>query len=93
MKFVLDTNVFNRILDGRFSLSEIPNACGFVASKVQLEELKGTGDSLRRAELVAVFCQTDPEFVPAVFSLGVAGAGFDGGGFPTATPLSKSEWI
>jgi predicted nucleic acid-binding protein len=79
MKFVLDTNVFNRVLDGRFTLSEIPDATGFVASQVQFCELGKTRDPVRRAALLETFHHINAETQPAAFSFDIPGAGWDEG--------------
>lgn len=79
MKYVLDTNIFNRVLDGRFSLSSLPKDSHFLASDVQLEELKKTPDPIRRSALVSTFQEIGPELVPASFSWNVAGAGWGQG--------------
>ena len=79
MKYVLDTTIFNRILDGRFSLATLPYASGFVATKIQLSELKATNDLDRRAKLLSTFSDVAPEIEHASFSFDTPGAGFDEG--------------
>lgn len=79
MKYVLDTTIFNRILDARFSLAVISDACGFVATKIQLSELKATKDQDRRAQLLSTFSEVDLEIEHASFSLDIPGAGYDEG--------------
>jgi hypothetical protein len=81
MKYVLDTTIFNRILDGRFSLATLPDACGFVATKIQLSELKATNDPDRRAKLLSTFSDVAPEIEYASFSFDIPGAGLDEGGW------------
>lgn len=81
MKYVLDTNIFNRILDNSFDLSSLPSDAIFVATKIQLEELEKTKvkDPIRGEELVATFQSIDPKMLPASFSWGIAGAGWGEG--------------
>ena len=81
MKYVLDTNIFNRVLDGRFELSALPVGSAFVATTVQLEELRKTRDPARRAALIQIFEDVKPELVSPSFALDVAGAGLDEGSF------------
>jgi len=79
MKHVLDTNIFNRLVDGRFSLSLLPEGSAFVATKIQYEELKQTRDLTRRIALIKTFESVAPELVPVLFALDVAGAGLGEG--------------
>ncbi len=79
MKYMLDTTVFNRILDGRFSVAVLPDVTGFVATKVQLSELKATNDPDRRAKLLSTFSDVAPDIEHASFSFDIPGAGFDEG--------------
>ena len=83
MKYILDTNIFNRIQDGRFELSSLPNATGFVATLVQVRELEATRDEKRRASLLATFREIAPELKPAAFSWDIPGAGWDEGEWNT----------
>lgn len=78
MKYVLDTNIFGRVLDGRFDLSTLPNACSFVATKIQVLELEAT-PGYRRAKLLNIFTEIAPEPAPAAFSFDIPGAGFGEG--------------
>lgn len=78
MKYVLDTNIFNRVLDGRFKLSTLPDACSFVATKIQVRELEAASEP-RRAALLATFAEVAPDLAPAAFSLDIPGAGLDEG--------------
>ena len=79
MKYVLDTNIFNRVADGRFDLASISDACGFVATMVQLRELENTKNPVRRAALLQVFNETSLILSAAAFSFDIPGAGFDEG--------------
>lgn len=79
MKYVLDTNVFNRVLDGRFALASIPDASGFIATTVQIRELESTRDPTRRTDLLKIFVQVSPAMSLPAFSFDVPGAGFGEG--------------
>jgi predicted nucleic acid-binding protein len=80
MRYVLDTNVFNQVLDDKFALSALSDACGFVATKVQFCELEKTKKPPgRRAELLKVFDEIAPTLLAAAFSLDIPGAGLDEG--------------
>jgi hypothetical protein len=57
MKYVLDTNIFNCLLDGRLSLSALPGDGEFIVTNVQLRELEATSDLVRRTQLLRVFNQ------------------------------------
>lgn len=64
MKYVLDTSVFNQLLDGLISLSDLPPNAEFVATHIQIDELKATKNQQRRTSLLAVFTSIAPEVVP-----------------------------
>lgn len=55
MKYILDTNIFNRLLDGRVSLADLPSDGKFVATHVQRDELENTRDPARRQQLLNTF--------------------------------------
>lgn len=78
MKYVVDTNIFNHLLDGRLTPSALPCASGFVATNVQLRELDGTKNTVRRAALMDTFHHLAPELVHTEsFALDIPGSGFD----------------
>lgn len=64
MKYVLDTNVFNRLLDGLFGLDKLPEGAKFVATHLQIDEIKNTKNLSRRDSLLDVFAAVGPEMVP-----------------------------
>ena len=64
MRYVVDTNVFNRIVDGRFSRAELPQDAELVATHIQIDEINRTGDPDRRAVLFLAFAQHQPAIVP-----------------------------
>ena len=47
---ILDTNIFNRLLDGQLSIGDLPPG-PYVATHIQLDELERTPDIGRRTEL------------------------------------------
>lgn len=88
MRYMLDTNIFNRVLDGKFALSALPGS-SFAATKVQLEELKRTSDQVRRTMLLQKFEEIGPDIIPSSFSLGIAGAGFNEGTWSNGDDAQK----
>lgn len=77
MKYMLDTNIFNRLLDGRVDISKLPDKYSFLATAIQLHELKATANSTRRAQLLEIFNQVAPEVVRTEsFAFDVPGSGF-----------------
>jgi predicted nucleic acid-binding protein len=57
--YMLDTNVFNRLLDGQVSIDAF-RGLRLVATHVQLDELRATKNPARRAELKSTFEEIDP---------------------------------
>jgi len=64
MRYVIDTNVFNWLVDGRIDLSVFPPDAGLVATHVQIDEINRTSDPERRAQLFLRFAKLAPEIVP-----------------------------
>jgi predicted nucleic acid-binding protein len=64
--YILDTTVFNRLADERIHLSDISTEGVFVATHVQLDELRATPLRCngRRDELIAAFDGVGPLLVP-----------------------------
>lgn len=81
MGYLLDTNIFNRVLDGRMDLRSLPVSQRLYATPVQYAELAQCPDLRRREELLEVFQRIAPEIEPVSFSLDVEGAGLDQGVF------------
>jgi predicted nucleic acid-binding protein len=74
--YMLDTTVFNAVLEGKVSLASFAGSQLLVIG-VQADELRSTPDSKRRTELLAVFEQIRPLTVPASsFAFDIEGAGF-----------------
>lgn len=75
--YMLDTTVFNSLLDGKASLASFAGSRLLVIG-VQADELRATPDTKRRAELLARFEEIDPDILPASsFAFDIEGAGFD----------------
>jgi hypothetical protein len=75
--FMLDTNVFNDVLDGKVSL--VPFGGGRVlVIGVQRDELSRTSDPERRSALLKTFEMVNPEVeLASSFAFGIEGAGWD----------------
>jgi predicted nucleic acid-binding protein len=75
--YMLDTNVFNAVLDGKIPLASLESRRLLVIG-VQAAELRATKTSERRAALLAVFEEIRPSTLPASsFAFDIEGAGFD----------------
>jgi hypothetical protein len=75
--YMLDTTVFNGVLDGKISTASFA-ALRPLATGVQPSELRATGRPQRRADLVATFEEVNPAVALASsFAWGVEGAGWD----------------
>jgi len=75
--YMLDTNVFNDVLDGKISPTALTGHRLLVIG-VQAAELNATRNSERRADLWAVFEEISPSKEPAAsFAWGIEGAGWD----------------
>jgi len=62
-KYILDTNVFNHVLDGKISPEELQGHELF-ATHVQRDELEQTNSSERRIKLLSVFKYVAPNLIP-----------------------------
>ena len=51
MKYVVDTNIINWLIDGRIDKSAMPGDGEFVATHIQIDEINKTSDEERRARL------------------------------------------
>lgn len=74
---MLDTTVFNAVLEGRMSLAPLAGSQLLVIG-VQAAELRATKNLRKRAELLAVYEEIHAVTVPASsFAFDIEGAGFD----------------
>jgi predicted nucleic acid-binding protein len=75
--YILDTTVFNAVLDGKALPASLTNR-RLLVTGIQANELRATGKAERRAALLAVYEEIDPTSVPASsFAFDIEGAGFD----------------
>ncbi len=78
-KHMVDTNVFNWLVQGDLSIDDLPSNGYFVATPVQRAELEATRDDAKRAALLAKFSEVVTGLYSAPFAFDVEGAGFDQG--------------
>ena len=64
MRYVVDTNIFNRLADGVISRNDLPANAEFIATHIQIDEINRTDDRERRARLFLVFAESRPMIVP-----------------------------
>ena len=64
MKYVVDTCLINKLVDGSVHTDELPKGGSFVASHIQFDELNRTKNEKRRAELLQKFCETIDQVLP-----------------------------
>ena len=64
MSYVVDTNIFNNLVDGVFRIEDLPSDSPFLATHVQIDELNNTKDAERRARLFLMFAEVRPQVVP-----------------------------
>jgi predicted nucleic acid-binding protein len=76
MSYVVDTNIFNKLVDGTINVADLPSDGPFVATHVQIDEINNTKDSERRVRLSLVFAEVRPNIVPTEsFVVGVSRLG------------------
>ena len=76
MPYVVDTNIFNKLVDGIIAPDDLPSDEPFVATHVQVDEINNTSDKERRAQLFLKFVELGPKIVPTEsFALGVSRLG------------------
>ncbi|MGO8754747.1 MAG: type II toxin-antitoxin system VapC family toxin [Gallionellaceae bacterium] len=64
MRYVVDTNVFNRLVDGRTDIATLPSDAELVATHIQIDEINRTTDTERRAQLFLKFAKIAPAILP-----------------------------
>ena len=73
MKYVVDTCIINKLIDGKIDPANLPNNGDFIASHIQIDELNNTKDVERRAKLFLKFTKVIHEVVPTEsFVLGIS---------------------
>lgn len=83
MAYLLDTNIFNQLVDDRISFADLPSNGPFFATYLQMQEIGNTKRQERREVLQSKFQEINPQTVPVETSLwGVTpfGEGKYGGG-------------
>ena len=72
-RYVVDTSLINKLVDGAVAADELPNDGSFVASHIQIDEINRTKDPERRAKLLEKFAETIDEVLPTEsFILGIS---------------------
>jgi len=64
VKYVVDTNVFNKLLDGKLELTSLPSDGEFVATHIQVDEINNTSNPERRSRLQSQFASVAPTMEP-----------------------------
>jgi rRNA-processing protein FCF1 len=64
MLYIVDTNIFNKMVDGTINIADLPSDGSFVATHIQIDEINNTKDSKRRAQLFLMFAEVRPDIVP-----------------------------
>jgi predicted nucleic acid-binding protein len=64
MKYVVDTSLINKLVDGSVHATELPSDGVFLASHIQYDEICKTKNNLRRNELLHKFAETIDVLVP-----------------------------
>lgn len=64
MKYVVDTSIFNKLVDGVMTPDQLPSDGEFVASHIQIDEINRTKDEEKRARLFLKFATIVREVVP-----------------------------
>ena len=69
MGYLLDTNIFNQLVDERISFAELPNDAPLLATYLQMQEIENTKRPERREVLLSKFQEVNPQTVPVETSL------------------------
>ncbi len=83
MKYMLDTNIFNVLLDGKIDLDKFPKDAEFIATAIQIQEIKNTKNLDRREKLIDKFNEIGTNRIPttsAVWNITAWGEGCYGEG-------------
>jgi len=63
-RYVVDTCLINKLVDGTVGADELPNDGSFVASHIQIDEINRTNDFQRRTKLLKKFEEIINEILP-----------------------------
>ena len=69
MAYLLDTNIFNQLVDERISFAELPTDGPLLATYLQMQEIENTKREERRILLISKFQEINPQTVPVETSL------------------------
>ena len=69
MRYIVDTCIINKLVDGLIEPEELPSNEDFVASHIQIDELNKTKDEDRRARLFLKFAKIIDNVVPTETTL------------------------
>ena len=64
MKYVVDTSLINKLVDGIVMADELPSDGAFVVTHIQRDEIERTSDPKRRSDLLNKFSETISDVVP-----------------------------
>jgi len=64
MKYVVDTSLINKLVNGSVRVEELPADGEFIASHIQIDEINKTKYEERRARLFLTFSKTINDIVP-----------------------------
>jgi predicted nucleic acid-binding protein len=64
MNYVVDTNIFNKLVDGSLLIDQLPSDGPMVATHIQIDELNKTRDSERKEKLLSKFSEIAPKIIP-----------------------------
>jgi len=64
MKYVVDTNIINWLVDGKIDNSMLPSDGEFVATHIQIDEINKTSDEERRARLFLTLASSLSDLLP-----------------------------
>ena len=64
MKYLVDTNIINWLIDGRVEHEALPSDGELVATHIQIDEINRTSNEDRRARLVLTLMSTIRELLP-----------------------------
>jgi hypothetical protein len=69
MAYLLDTNIFNKLLDGDLQFEQLPTDGPLLATYLQLKEIGDTNNTERRIALQNKFHEINPQPIPVESSL------------------------
>ncbi|MFH1459992.1 MAG: hypothetical protein ABIG64_06435 [Candidatus Omnitrophota bacterium] len=63
-KYIVDTSIINRLVDGHLSIADLPQKAEFFSTHIQIDEINKTPDGERRAQLFLTFAKQNSNIVP-----------------------------